>query len=97
MNEKEFRETFAKFQVMIATKNAQVMSNPLPHLQAMEERCSHLLQVLEKVEYALSPDIVFDKATSMGIEPIDFQGEALLRCNEALKILLDYKRGKFKS
>ena len=62
----------------------------------MAKKCNELLQLLEEVEYALSPDSVFDFWDS-GVDktaiprPSDLQGEALIRCNKALDLLHKYK------
>ena len=94
MSEK-FRQDLAKLQTAIAIRNAQILSNPMPHLQKMDEHCYKLLRVLDDVKYALSPDYVFDfwdqNCDKKQLQnPMSIQGEALLRCNKALEILDNY-------
>jgi hypothetical protein len=90
----EFRQKLAKLQSLVAIKNAQVLANPIPYLEDMSERCVILLKLLEEVEYALSPHIVFDFAQENSMEPMDLQGEALIRCNKAKQLIRDYKYKK---
>lgn len=96
MTEKAFREKLARLHTLIAIKDAQLMANPKPYLEDMSRRCVELLNVLEQVEYALSPELVYDTwengFKNVIPNPIDIQGEALLRCNAALDIIKDYKR-----
>ena len=91
MSEEEFRQKLSKIQAQIATKNAMVMADPLRYLNDMSQHCSDLLNVLDKIEYALSPDIVFDIAMDSSIKPQDINGEAYIRCTAALKIIREYK------
>ena len=91
MTDKELRELLAEFEARIATQKALVLAHPEPYLNRLAKYSGRLLRVLRDVEYALSPDMVFDVANEMGIHPIDFQGEALVRCNKALEILRKYR------
>tara|TARA_B100001989_G_C24224225_1_gene309391 strand:- start:103 stop:399 length:297 start_codon:yes stop_codon:yes gene_type:complete len=98
MSEREFRERLAKLRTLIAINDAKIMANPKPYLEDMSRRCGELLDVLEKVEYALSPDFIFDVwnecANKEAIQrPQDINGEALIRCNKALDVLREYKGG----
>lgn len=72
------------------------MANPKPYLEDMAARCHELIKVLEDVEYALSPDAVFDywdvNANKQQIpKPGDIQGEAFIRCNKAIEVLREYR------
>lgn len=96
MSGEKFQQQLARLRTLVAINDARVMSNPKHYLKKMDKRCNELLQVLEKVENALSPDLVFDHweqncDKNQIPRAIDFQGEALLRCNTALKILRDYR------
>lgn len=96
MKDQEFRQKLARLQALIAIKDAQLMANPKPYLEDMAQRCHELLRVLEDVEYALSPDAVFDfwdaNADKKAIpRPIGINGEALIRCNKALAVLHKYR------
>lgn len=94
MGEREFRMKLAKFRADLAIREAQLIANPLPALKEMESHCVELLRVLEDVKYALSPDLIFDvheENSDRLHSPNDIQGEALIRCNKALKILNNYQ------
>jgi hypothetical protein len=96
--EEEFRSQVASIAAKIAIKEAQIMANPLKYLESMNKRCNEVLKVLQDVEYALSPDLVFDiwseGAFDNQIKPIDIQGEAYLRCNAAKEVLRKYRAGE---
>lgn len=91
MADRELRELLAKLTAKLATNRALVLANPEPYLDQLTKHSGRLLRVLRDVEYALSPDMVFDVANEMGIRPIDFQGEALIRCEKALAVLREYR------
>lgn len=92
MSQEKFRQDLAKFHALVAISDARIMSDPLPHLNRMSEHCCELWEVLNKLEYALSPDFIFDYCQGTPLEPSNIQGEALIRCNKALEILKEYKR-----
>ena len=91
MSDRDMRELLAQLTAKLATHKAMVLADPEPWLDKMAKHIEELLIVLHKVEYALSPDLVFDTANEMGIRPVDFQGEALVRCNAALDVLRKYR------
>lgn len=91
MSEERFRLDLARLQAALAIADAQVMANPKKYLSRMSRHCVDLLDVLERVEHALSPDIVFDFAEERNMRPADINGEALIRCNAAKRVLRDYK------
>lgn len=94
MSERQFRQDLSRLQALAAIKDAQVMANPQKYLDHMQRHCHELLRVLELVEYALSPDFIFDVWEESDFpEPTDIQGEALIRCNKALEIITQYKHG----
>lgn len=99
MKDKEFRMMLADLTAKIAVKDAMVMANPKRYLEEMQDYCHSILKVLEDVDHALSPDVVFkfwdENCDKNQIpRPIDIQGEALIRCNAALKVLREYRYGK---
>lgn len=99
MSAEEFRQKLAEMTAKIAIMDAQLMANPKPYLVAMENYCIDLLETLEKVEYALSPDCVFDfwdeNCNKKIIQrPNDIQGEAYIRCTKALEVLQEYRDKK---
>lgn len=96
MSEKETREQLAKLRALVAIKDAQVMANPKLYLEDMARMCQELLDVLEAVDRALSPAVVFDyweeNADKDAISsPGDIQGEALIRCNKAREAIRQYR------
>lgn len=93
MSDIEFRQKLARLQAMLAINKAKVLSNPEPFINDLIERCTKLLQVLDDIDYALSPDCAFDWAMSHEppIKPVDLQGEALIRCDAALKVINEYR------
>lgn len=94
MSEEKFRQDLARLRAWIAIEEARIVSDPLPHLERMAEYCLELLRVLDAVKYALSPDIVFDYAMERGMNPRDINGEAWIRCQEALTVLNNYATNK---
>lgn len=93
MRDIEFRRLLSKLQAGVAINNAKIISNPIPYIEEMSKRCHEVLEVLDKVEEALSQVPVIEAAAKMGIEPRDLKGEALIRCNKASKVISQYKRG----
>jgi hypothetical protein len=91
MSDREMREMLAQLIAKLAMHKAMVLADPEPWLDKLAKHSGELLAVLREVEYALSPDMVFDTANEMGIRPVDFQGEALVRCNKALGVLRKYR------
>lgn len=93
---KQFQSALEKLRYLIAIQDHELIENPKPHLVAMERRCCELMKTLEQIEYALSPDCVFDVwqecfDKSQIPRPIDVQGEALIRCNKALEVIRNYR------
>ena len=95
LNDTEFRMKLAELRTKMIIGDLEVKANPKKYLQEMSAYCNKLLKVLDEVEYALSPDIVFDVANNYDMRPMDIQGEAYIRCNKALEILSKYKREKY--
>ena len=91
MSDRDMRDLLAELTTKLAMHKALVLADPEPWLDKLTEHAGELLVVLREVEYALSSDCVFDKANEMGIRPINFQGEALVRCNKALDVLRKYR------
>jgi len=93
MSDIAFRQKLAELQTRLAIGKAQVLANPEPYLDDLTRRCTDLLKVLEDIDYALSPDCPVDWAQSHNppIKPMNLQGEALIRCNAALKVIRDYR------
>lgn len=94
MNDTEFRMTLAKLQAAMATRKAQILANPEPYLRKLEEHSVRLLKVLDRIDYALSPDVIFDTAMAMEIDPDYFEGKASLQLMKARQILSDYRSKK---
>jgi len=94
MKDKDFANRLAEFTSKRELARIRILSNPEPYIIDLTKRCGELLHVLRQIEYALSPDMVCDVAFDMDIKPIDIQGEALIRCNRAKKLLEDYKHGR---
>lgn len=90
------REDLARLKAKVAIMDAKVMANPKPHLERMSSQCIELLQVIEDIERALSPDSVFDFWDKSADKdafplPVDINGEALIRCNAALAVIREYR------
>ena len=93
MSHEDFRAALNAMRVQAAINDAQVRqvrADPITYLQEAGKRMYELHKVLEEVQRALSPCAVFDKAEEMGMHPMDIQGEALIRCNAASKVLDNY-------
>jgi len=97
---KEFHQKLAKLITINAIEEARIKSNTKHYLVDIDKKYIKLLKVLDDIEYALSSDSVFDYWSENKSEfsnPIDIQGEALIRCNKALKILGEYRGNENKS
>ena len=99
MNEDD-KKALARLTTQLAISNAQISANPFPYIDKLTKELIRLLKVLESVEYALSPDYVFDfwnenDDKSAIRNPIDIRGEALIRCNKALEILRIYSHESY--
>lgn len=97
--ERGFLERIASLEACIAVAKAQVLADPIPHLRQMIDRCNLMMRVLEDVDYALSPDSVFDyweQSADKITKPQDINGEAYLRCSRAKKVLREYRAGRYK-
>jgi len=97
MDDLTFKENLAQLYTRRAIDRIQVLANPEPYLDRLAERCCQLQSILEEVDRALHPDTVFDywldHADHSAIpRPVDIQGEALIRCNRALRVLDKYRR-----
>lgn len=99
MKDKQFRQELQELRSKIALKDIDVMCNPKPYLQQAYDIASSLMDLFEKIEIALSPCAVFDfwqnNCNHSQIQkPVDITGEALIRCNAALKVIEKFKSGK---
>lgn len=99
MKDKQFRQALQELSSKIALKDIDVMCNPKPHLQQAHDIASSMMELFEKIEIALSPCVVFDfwqnNCDHNQIQrPIDINGEALIRCNAALKVIEKFRSGK---
>lgn len=99
MSDIEFRQKLAELTARIAIMDAQVMANPKKYLEEMSAHANRLIKVLDDVEYALSPDMVYDfwelNCDHSAIpRPQDLNGEAMIRCNAAKDVLRRYRISK---
>jgi len=85
-------EYLERLETKIILNDLKVMNNPKKYLDYMITNCVHLLKVLDKIEYALSPSAVFDFSEKNDIRVEDVSGEALIRCNAALEVIRKYKK-----
>ncbi len=77
-------------------EDAQLMGNHEAYLGDMLKRYLRLLGVLDDIEYALSPDFVFDFWNENVDKdkiprPTDLQGGAIIRCKKAMEVLREYR------
>lgn len=91
---KESLEIMAKLMAMAEIREAQIKANPIPYLEKAYEELAAARECFEKIEYALSPDIVFDVAGESDIRPTDIQGEAYIRCEKAREVIREYMKGE---
>lgn len=91
---KDALEVMASLMAMAEIKEAQIKSNPIPYLEKAYEELAAARECFEKIEYALSPDIVFDVADGLNIKPTNINGEALIRCEKAKGVIREYMEGK---
>ena len=91
---KDALEVMARLMAMAEIKEAQIKSNPIPYLEKAYEELAAARECFEKIEYALSPDIIFDIADGSGIKPTNINGEAYIRCEKAKEVIREYMKGK---
>ncbi len=96
MNVEDLRRKRAELSQKLAKLDFELGNDPKQYLFAIEHAHIDLLETLEKVEYALSPDCIFDfwdencdKKTIK--DPGSIQGEAHIRCQKALEVLQEYR------
>ena len=90
---KEAQNIMARLRTLMAIKDAQIRADPIPHLTMAYDELYRARKCFEEIEYALSPDCVFDVAIESNIKPVDIQGEAYFRCTKALDVIREYTRG----
>ena len=93
MSDIEFRQRLAKLQTLISINKVKVLSNPEPYLNDLSDQVGKLLKVIEDIDYALSSDCACDWAMSHNppINIVDLQGESLIRCDAALKVIHEFR------
>lgn len=83
----------ARLRSQIAIKEAQVRSDPIPHLREAHALVSEVHCLLQDLQMVLdgmdSFDMIRDIAPTM--EPADFNGEALLRCQKAQEMIREFQ------
>lgn len=82
----------AKLQSQLALNKVLILQNPIPYIEKQQREIFRLHKFLHEVEHAVSPDVVFDAAESMGISPRDFRGEELVKLN-AVRSAIDKYHG----
>lgn len=90
----EFRRTYARLTALCDLGKAIFMADPLPTLLEAKKQMHEMHMVLERVYVALSPAPVLEMAEELCVRPMDFQGEALVRCDAAKKVVRDYMAGR---
>lgn len=92
----ELRRKRAELSQKLEILDEKLGYNPRQYLFVIERAYIDLLETLEKVEHALSPDCVFDFWDDKKIiqRPNDIQGEAYIRCTKALEVLQEYRDNK---
>lgn len=92
MNERSLK-ILSQLTAQLAINDARVRSDPLPYLQEAHHLVSETRELLEQLEWVLegmdSFDMIQDIAPKMA--PVDFNGEALLRCQKALRMIREFK------
>ena len=91
---KDALEVMARLMAMAEIKEAQIKANPIPYLQKAYEELAAARECFEKIEYALSPDIIFDIADDSNIKPTNINAEAYIRCEKAKEVIREYMEGK---
>lgn len=99
MSTEELRIKRAELSQKLAMLDEELGHDPKQYLFALEHYYIALLETLEQVEHALSPDCVFDfwgqNCNKKIIESAgDIQGEAYIRCQKALEVLQEYRDNK---
>lgn len=91
---RSFDQRMARLTALVALGEAAFKADPLPVLRAAQREMIELRKVLDRVDHALSPDIVFETAEHLHVRPSNIQGEAYIRCEAAKKVLREYRSGK---
>jgi len=92
---KDALEIMAKLMAMAEIKEAQIKANPIPYLAKAYEELAAAKECFEKIDYALSPDLVFEIANESAIKATDINGEEYIRCEKAKEVIREYMKGKW--
>ena len=86
-------QIMARLRSQIAISDARMRSDPLPYLQEAHGLLSEAHGLLQDLEWVLDGMDSFDMISDIApdIKPIDFNGEALLRCQKAKKMIRDFQ------
>lgn len=90
--DKEYLEIMARLQTLAAISKAKIDADPKTHIKIISKRLIEMIELVERVEYALSPDLIFDIAQEAETKPANINAEALIRCNHALEEIHRFKR-----
>lgn len=67
-------QEIAKLQAKLALNKVMLLQNPLPYIERQHRQIAKLLVLLHEVEMAMTPDVVFNAAIDMGVDPNYFNG-----------------------
>ena len=86
----------ARLQSQVAIQDARVRSDPVPYLQEAHALVSEARTLLQDLKWVLDGLDSFDMIQEIAplMEPKDFNGEALLRCQKAHKMIRAFEAKK---
>lgn len=96
MNDR-LHQALAGLRARVAINNARVRSDPLPYLMKADESITEVLMMLDDLERALSPDIIFDFGLEMELRPQDIRGQDTIKLSAVRKVIREYREGKYRS
>lgn len=81
----------AKLQTTLALNKARILADPLPYIERQHREIVKLQAFVHDVEMALMPDVVFDAAMSMNIDPNRFNGADRIKLNAVQTAINKYR------
>lgn len=91
----EHKQILAKLEVQLAIRHASIRADPIPLLNTAFHMLARVRKCIDDIDYALSPEVLVDWGNNHKppIQAPDINGEALIRCNAAKKVIRDYLHG----
>jgi len=89
-----FNKIYSRLRDYCEQQDKQIREDPVPFLNKAYDEMNKLRELLEKIDYALSPDYVYDCSIELNLSQPDINTEAYTRCSKAQDLLDEYRSSK---